>query len=485
MSRKTVSMIGNLTRDMMSDVMETSLKKPIQTGEFRKNPVEPAWRCPAEYIYELVKTEQFVMEYLKPKQAVTGRVILQLHGGGYIGPMKNIYRRFAVKYSQISFGADVLTPDYRVAPEHPYPAALEDAVYAYRWLLEEKKYQPSQIVVAGDSAGGGLALALCLYAKDHGLPLPAGIITMSPWTDVSLSGASYEENYTIDPLFGNSKENMLYQCSYIGNANPKNPYLSPLFGDFEGFPPMLMQVGAYEVLLDDTRAAAKKARAEGVKVHCSVYDGMFHVFQMGLDLIPESREAWEEVAEYLRIICCILHDSLLIQFFSSEHSRHFSRLDDTYVIAHIDDLRQLAGYHDNGDTRLRQLINNGINLKLRIDIDASRRLVQNQDIRLDCQPFSKDNLLLVSAGKTSRFHQFHPVCHCFDMKLFFIIINHFLTFPVADGNSVNIRVNRRQREVKTDRIAKDKSLFFPILRHQSDARLDCLNRCREADFLSI
>ena len=89
-------MIGNLTRDMMSDVMETSLKKPIQTGEFRKNPVEPAWRCPAEYIYELVKTEQFVMEYLKPKQAVTGRVILQLHGGGYIGPMKNIYRRFAV-----------------------------------------------------------------------------------------------------------------------------------------------------------------------------------------------------------------------------------------------------------------------------------------------------------------------------------------------------------------------------------------------------
>ena len=160
MSRKTVSMIGNLTRDMMSDVMETSLKKPIQTGEFRKNPVEPAWRCPAEYIYELVKTEQFVMEYLKPKQAVTGRVILQLHGGGYIGPMKNIYRRFAVKYSQISFGADVLTPDYRVAPEHPYPAALEDAVYAYRWLLEEKKYQPSQIVVGGRRSGAG-ALSVC------------------------------------------------------------------------------------------------------------------------------------------------------------------------------------------------------------------------------------------------------------------------------------------------------------------------------------
>ena len=155
MSRKEVSMIGNLTRDMMRDVMETSLKKPIQTGEFRKNPVEPAWRCPNDYIYELIPTGKFVMEYLKPKQAVTGRVVLQLHGGGYIGP-------FAVKYSELGFGADVLTPDYRVAPEHPFPAALEDAVYAYKWLLNEKKYDPEQIVVAGDSAGGGLALALAV-----------------------------------------------------------------------------------------------------------------------------------------------------------------------------------------------------------------------------------------------------------------------------------------------------------------------------------
>ena len=166
--------------------------------------------------------------------------------------------------------------------------------------MKEQGYEPEHIVVAGDSAGGGLALALCLYAKDHGLPLPGGIITMSAWTDVSLSGASYETNYEIDPLFGNSRENMLYQCSYIGGADPRNPYLSPLFGDFSGFPPMLMQVGSYEVLLDDTAGAAAKAREAGVKVRLSVYDGMFHVFQMGLDLIPESREAWNEVEEYLR-----------------------------------------------------------------------------------------------------------------------------------------------------------------------------------------
>lgn len=302
MRNKNVSIIGNLTRDMVNDVMETALKKPIQTGEFRKNPVEPAWRCPAGYLYELIETENFVMEYLRPQNAVTGRVILQLHGGGYIGPMKNIYRRFAVKYSKLSFGADVLSVDYRVAPEHPFPAAVEDAVWAYKWLLEEKKYRSSQIVVAGDSAGGGLALGLCMHLKDHGIPLPGGIITMSPWTDVTLSGESYVENYEIDPLFGNSKENMLYQCSYIGDADPKNPYLSPLFGDYKHFPPMLMQVGSYEVLLSDTLQVAKKAKQAGVKVRTSVYNGMFHVFQMGLDLIPESREAWEEAGEFLRIV---------------------------------------------------------------------------------------------------------------------------------------------------------------------------------------
>lgn len=302
MRGKDVSMIGNLTRDMIQDVMETALRKPIQTGEFRKNPVEPAWRCPAGYVYELIDTEHFVMEYLQPEHAVTGRVILQLHGGGYIGPMKNIYRRFAVKYSKLSYGADVLSVDYRVAPENPFPAAVEDAVWAYRWLVDEKKYKPGHIVVAGDSAGGGLALALCMYLKDHDIPLPGGIITMSPWTDVSLSGESYETNYEIDPLFGNSKKNMLYDSAYVGDADVKNPYLSPLFGDYRNFPPMLMQVGSFEVLLSDTKSVAAKAKKAGVKVRLSVYDGMFHVFQMGLDLIPESREAWDEVKEFLRLI---------------------------------------------------------------------------------------------------------------------------------------------------------------------------------------
>lgn len=302
MRGKKVSVRGNLVRDMMQNVMETSLKQPIQTGELRKNPVEPAWVRPAGYEYEIIEMGHLRMEYLRPVGVVTGRVILQLHGGGYIGPMKNIYRRFAVRYSKVSYGGDVLTLDYRVAPENPYPAALEDAVAAYEWLVKEKGYCPENIVVAGDSAGGGLGLALGLYLKDHGMALPSGFITMSPWTDLTNSGESYVSNYETDPLFGNSTDNMLYNSSYIGESDPRDPYMSPLFGEYENFPPVLMQVGSYEVLLSDTLGVAEKLKKAGVKRRLSVYEGMFHVFQMALDLIPESREAWNEVEEFLRII---------------------------------------------------------------------------------------------------------------------------------------------------------------------------------------
>lgn len=305
MRKKQISIRGQLIREMMKDIMGTTLGKPIQSGEIRKHPVEPAWLCPPEFIYELIDRENFKMEYLHPHDVYTGRVVLQLHGGGYIGPMKNIYRHFAVRYSRLSMGGDVLTIDYRVAPEHPYPAALEDAVTAYRWLLDEKNYRPEQIVVAGDSAGGGLALALCLYLRDHNMPLPAGIIAMSPWTDLTLSGESYQSNYESDPLFGNSTDNMLYNSAYIGDSDPTNPYISPVFGDFSGFPPVLLQVGDIEVLLSDTLSVSDLLRKAGVKQRLSIYEGMFHVFQMGLELLPESHEAWEEVERFIWIVCGI------------------------------------------------------------------------------------------------------------------------------------------------------------------------------------
>lgn len=302
MRTKGVSIRGELIRDTMKNMMESAMGHPFQTGEYRKNPIEPAWICPTGYEYEIIEMARFKMEYLRPAKISTERVILQLHGGGYIGPMKNTYRDFAVRYSKLSLGSDVLTIDYRVAPEFPYPAALEDAVCAYRWLIEEKRYHPKKIIIAGDSAGGGLTLALALYLRDHKMPMPAGLITMSPWTDLTCSGDSYTTNYTKDPQFGNTRDSMLYNSAYIGDADPTDPYMSPLFGSYEKMPPLLMQVGGYEMLLDDTLQVAEKVRKQHGKLRVSVYDGMFHVFQMAMNLIPESKEAWDEVAAFLQIV---------------------------------------------------------------------------------------------------------------------------------------------------------------------------------------
>ncbi len=240
--------------------------------------------------------------FLESKENVNrDKIILQLHGGGYVGAMRNAYRMFAGLYNEVSHGMSVLTPDYRVAPEHPYPAALEDAVCAYEWLLAQGWFS-EQIIVAGDSAGGGLAMALCHYLINHGRQLPCGIIAMSPWTDLTASGESYDTNYERDPLFGKTRDSLIYNRDYVGDHDPMDEYISPMFGDFRGFPPMLIQVGSYEMLLSDSVDVAAKARGQGVKVRLSIYDGMFHIFQMAAKMLPESRKAWVEIGKFIEIL---------------------------------------------------------------------------------------------------------------------------------------------------------------------------------------
>lgn len=302
MNKTVQSIQGKILRNLMADITSTHVVgKKIKSGEYRKNPIEPAWKCPKEYQMKQICMEQFEMEFLQPDNAENNLIILQLHGGGYIGPMKNIYRSFAVMFSKAAKGADVLTIDYRVAPENPYPAALEDAIEAYQWILD-KGYSNDQIIVAGDSAGGGLSLALCLYLRDNGLKLPKGIITMSAWADLTCEGESYTSQYEIDPLFGNTKDSMIFNSSYIGDNDPHNPYISPVFGEYHDFPPILMQVGSYEMLLSDTKEVARKIKEQGGKVRLSIYEGMFHVFQMSLKLIPESRNAWQEIRQFFKTI---------------------------------------------------------------------------------------------------------------------------------------------------------------------------------------
>lgn len=296
------SIRGRVVRDLIARVSADNLiGRKLKNGEIRKKLVEPPWKCPDHYTVRPVRLKSCTAELLEAENPNNTQIVLQLHGGGYIGAMRNAYRSFAGLYSELGKGIPVFTVDYRVAPENPYPAALEDAIASYNWLLDQG-WQEKEIVVAGDSAGGGLAMCLCMYLKKQNRKLPAGIIAMCPWTDMTASGESYVENYTKDPLFGNTRDSLLYNRDYAGDADVTNPFLSPLFGDFRGFPPMLIQVGSWEMLLSDSVSVAKKAKEAGVKVRLSVYDRMFHVFQMAMLLLPESKRAWAEAGRFLEII---------------------------------------------------------------------------------------------------------------------------------------------------------------------------------------
>ena len=293
---------GTLIRELIARFTSDHLiGKKIKNGELRKKLTEPAWNVPEGFTLAEIQMENFPMEWLEPDSLESEYVLLQLHGGGYVGTMRNAYRSFAALYSELGHGMPVLTIDYRVAPEDPYPAALEDAVCAWDWLLE-KGYSEDKIIVAGDSAGGGLALALVMYLKDNKRNLPCGLVAMSPWTDMTASGESYQTNYEKDPLFGNTRDSLIYNREYLGLEDPTNPYISPAFGDFNGFPPMLIQAGSYEMLLSDSEIVARKAKEQGVKVRFHIYEGMFHVFQMAMQLMPESVLAWKEVGKFLDIV---------------------------------------------------------------------------------------------------------------------------------------------------------------------------------------
>lgn len=305
MRESEASIMGRVMRDLIAHVTSDNLiGRKLKNGELRKKigETEVPWKCPDRFRLTVIKMEQFQMELLElKKEPNTDKIILQLHGGGYIGAMRNAYRMFAGLYSEVSRGMSVLTIDYRVAPEHPYPAALEDSFAAYCWLIKQGWFS-EQIILAGDSAGGGLAMALCHYLKDKGMLLPGGIIAMSPWTDLTASGESYDTNYERDPLFGKTRDSLLYNKDYVGENDPMNAYISPLFGDFRGFPPMLIQAGSYEMLLSDSVSVAAKAREQGVKLRLSIYEGMFHIFQMAAKLLPESKRAWMEIGKFMDVL---------------------------------------------------------------------------------------------------------------------------------------------------------------------------------------
>lgn len=297
-----ISRIGVIAKEFISGFNNNSFLRANFIEEDRsKSDINKKFNYPDHFQVERIDLENFSMEYLTWKDSESDKVVLQLHGGGYVTALRNSYRTMAGLYSEVSKGASVLTIDYRIAPEHPFPAALDDALCAYNWLLD-KGYTEERIVLGGDSAGGGLAMAMCHYFKDNGMKMPLGIVAMSPWTDLTASGPSYVENREIDPIFGHQNDIFDNDSPYVADDSPTNPYISPLFGDFTGFPPMLIQVGTDEMLFSDSEAVAKKAKEAGVKVKFTIYEGMFHVFQMTAKILPESRKAWVEIGKFFEVL---------------------------------------------------------------------------------------------------------------------------------------------------------------------------------------
>lgn len=226
-----------------------------------------------------------------------GATILYLHGGGYYFCSPKSHRGIVFAFAKRS-GARVFSLDYRLAPEHPFPAALDDAVAAYRKLLLDGVLAES-IVIAGDSAGGGLALATLLALRDAGDALPAGGVLFSPWTDLASSGETFVTNNGRDPMFYGAVFRPVAQM-VLGSADARNPLASPVYGEFHGLPPLLIHVGDTEVLLSDSTRVASKASAAGVTVELKIWPAVPHAFQMYAPFMPEANRSLDEAAAFVR-----------------------------------------------------------------------------------------------------------------------------------------------------------------------------------------
>ncbi len=231
------------------------------------------------------------------RRAAADRAILYFHGGGYATGSIAAHRGIVAKFVRAA-GVPALLFDYRLAPEHPFPAAVDDAVAAYRYLLAQG-VEAAHIVFIGDSAGGGLALATLLALRVQGLPLPVGAAVMSPWTDVTNSGASWVSNAQADPLTWKESQ-VVFAAYYAGEHDPADPLISPLFGDLHGLPPLLIYVGGDETLLDDSTRFAAKAQAAGVQVTLHIGAGLFHCYPACAPLFPEATQALAEIGQFVR-----------------------------------------------------------------------------------------------------------------------------------------------------------------------------------------
>jgi acetyl esterase/lipase len=253
-------------------------------------PVEADVKC------EPVNAGGIKAEWVSAPGADAGRVILYLHGGGYVIGSINTHRAISGRISRAA-KARVLLIDYRLAPEHPFPAAVEDSIAAYRYLLAQGT-RPGRIAVAGDSAGGGLAIATLVAIKEAKLPMPAAGVGLSPWVDLEGIGESMTTKAKADPMV--QKDGLvLMAAAYLAGKDPRTPLAAPLYADLSGLPPLLIQVGTAETLLDDSTRLAERARKSGVSVTLEPWENMVHVWQAFAPILDEGQQAIEKIGAFV------------------------------------------------------------------------------------------------------------------------------------------------------------------------------------------
>ncbi|MDC0717740.1 alpha/beta hydrolase [Nannocystis bainbridge] len=278
--------IGEFTPDSYKGVRKT-IERGVRQG-----------RLPPGVYVEPAEVGGVPGEWIHAVGARADKVLLYLHGGGYVAGSPASHRMLTAALSREA-RVRVLALDYRLAPEYPYPAALDDAMSGYTWLLDQG-YSPGSIAIGGDSAGGGLTAATLVRLRDAGtLPLPAAAFMLSPWTDLAATGESVRTRAALDPMLGGDMA--AFGRYYVGpDGDPRHPLISPIHADLRGLPPILIQVGTREVLHDDSIRLAERVRAAQGRVELEIWDGMIHVFQAFPSLLPEARRAIRKIGEFLR-----------------------------------------------------------------------------------------------------------------------------------------------------------------------------------------
>jgi len=283
---------------MLSKLNNIAVKKRVEDSRNTHEQMGATGEISEDISLEEIMVNGISSVWISTPGVTEENVILYLHGGGYVQGSTNLQKDLVARISRAS-KSRVLMIDYRLAPENPYPAALEDSVTAYKWLIDNEGINPKNIVISGDSAGGGLTAATLLKLRGLEITLPAAAVLLSPWTDLDMTGDSIRIKRRIDPIVDAS--GLFFAADlYIGDEDPKNPYISPLYGDLSGLPPLLIQVGSAEAILDDSTRFAEKAKSAGVEVILDVWEDMVHVFQVFAAWAPEIEQAIEKIGEFIQ-----------------------------------------------------------------------------------------------------------------------------------------------------------------------------------------